>query len=259
MADDQHQRALVSLLSAPQPQEPSSPWQAALEAAMRDRQAKETQAQWPGWKQKTVGAFENIMHALGGFAGVPGTPETGASLVGELLSAGVPMLGGLKAARAATAAKPIKAYHGSPHDFDAMSLAKAGTTTDEGLLGRGLYLSTDKAVAARSPHKYEAEVSLENPLRVDFPKWTADKKRITTDALGLSPTASAEEMRTAAIAKGHDGVVLDYSPVGYNQKEIAVFDEKLISIVKKYGIAGAVSAGLIDQAQANQLHEQGYQ
>ncbi len=42
-------------------------------------------------------------------------------------------------------------------------------------------------------------------------------------------------------------------------RNYVVFDEKLIEIVKKYGIAGAVSAGLINQMQAQQLQEQGYQ
>ncbi len=42
-------------------------------------------------------------------------------------------------------------------------------------------------------------------------------------------------------------------------RNYVVFDEKLIEIVKKYGIAGAVSAGLLNEAQARQLADQGYQ
>lgn len=45
---------------------------------------------------------------------------------------------------------------------------------------------------------------------------------------------------------------------GEGSRNYVVFDDKLIEIVKKYGIAGAVSAGLINQAQARQLQEQGY-
>jgi hypothetical protein len=46
---------------------------------------------------------------------------------------------------------------------------------------------------------------------------------------------------------------------GQGSRNYVVFDDKLISIVKKYGIAGAVSAGLLSQAQAQQMKEQGYQ
>jgi hypothetical protein len=46
---------------------------------------------------------------------------------------------------------------------------------------------------------------------------------------------------------------------GEGSRNYVIFDDKLIEIVKKYGIAGAVSAGLINQAQAQQLQEQGYQ
>ena len=42
-------------------------------------------------------------------------------------------------------------------------------------------------------------------------------------------------------------------------RNYVVFDDKLISIVKKYGIAAALSGGLINQAQAAQLKEQGHQ
>jgi len=42
-------------------------------------------------------------------------------------------------------------------------------------------------------------------------------------------------------------------------RNYVVFDDKLISIVKKYGIAGALAAGAINQMQADQLTEQGYQ
>jgi len=39
---------------------------------------------------------------------------------------------------------------------------------------------------------------------------------------------------------------------------VAVADPSIISIVKKYGIAGALAAGAISQMQADQLTEQGY-
>jgi hypothetical protein len=46
------------------------------------------------------------------------------------------------------------------------------------------------------------------------------------------------------------------NPPSYNY---AVFDDKLLNIVGKLGIAGALAAGVISQMQADQLKEQGYQ
>lgn len=45
---------------------------------------------------------------------------------------------------------------------------------------------------------------------------------------------------------------------GEGSRNYVVFDDKLIEIVKKYGIAGALGAGLINESQARQLQEQGY-
>jgi hypothetical protein len=44
---------------------------------------------------------------------------------------------------------------------------------------------------------------------------------------------------------------------GEGTRNYVVFDDRLIEIVKKYGIAGAVSAGLLSEAQARQLAAQG--
>ena len=42
---------------------------------------------------------------------------------------------------------PIKAYHGSPHDFDQFSLSKIGTGEGAQAYGHGLYFAGDEAVA----------------------------------------------------------------------------------------------------------------
>jgi hypothetical protein len=43
---------------------------------------------------------------------------------------------------------PIKAYHGSPHDFDAFDLSKIGTGEGAQAYGRGLYFAENPEVAA---------------------------------------------------------------------------------------------------------------
>lgn len=177
----------------------------------------------------------------------------------------------------------IRAYHGSPHDFDRFDMSKAGSTTDPGALGRGIYLSTDKAVAegielkgsgriGEKPHKYEVQVNAQNPLELSHPpgKMSMGPAQRISDvsrALGLEPPKNqqewakwADDVAVAAKAKGHDAITYDMSPVGYNHKEISVFDDKLIDIVKKYGWAaiapllGLTAENLsIPKAQAPQL------
>jgi hypothetical protein len=46
---------------------------------------------------------------------------------------------------------------------------------------------------------------------------------------------------------------------GEGTRNYVVFDDRLIEIVKKYGIAAAVGAGLINEGQARQLQAQGYE
>lgn len=46
---------------------------------------------------------------------------------------------------------------------------------------------------------------------------------------------------------------------GKDTYNYVVFDDKLIEIVKRYGIAAAIGAGLINEGQARQLQAQGYE
>lgn len=57
--------------------------------------------------------------------------------------AGVPM----RAGEAVLGAGPIRAYHGSPHDFDKFSLSKIGTGEGNQSFGHGLYFAENEAVA----------------------------------------------------------------------------------------------------------------
>jgi hypothetical protein len=154
--------------------------------------------------------------------------------------AGLAMTGGVAGTGpggVAVGTGPIRAYHGSPHDFDRFDLSRAGTTTDSGHLGRGLYFSTDPRVAERAAHKYEVEVGLASPLEVSLPDFRTDKRHVVREALGLSSDADAAAVTAALKHRGHDGVLLDYSPTGYNAKEVMAADDRLVSILRKYGVA----------------------
>lgn len=93
---------------------------------------------------------------------VTGDLPTGPSAqgVGAMLNAAAPLAGAAgvmrKAASGATAeaapaleaiAKRIKAYHGSPHDFDRFSLSKIGTGEGAQAYGHGLYFAEKEGVA----------------------------------------------------------------------------------------------------------------
>jgi hypothetical protein len=89
--------------------------------------------------------LQAVVEALTGAAGLPTGMDSKATRVGEMLGAVLPAgaaLRGLKGARG-----PIKAYHGSPHDFDKFSLDKVGTGEGAQSFGRGLYFAESEDVA----------------------------------------------------------------------------------------------------------------
>lgn len=74
---------------------------------------------------------------------------TGAMLAGALVlpgATGAVVGGGKKAAKKA-AKKGIKAFHGSPHDFDKFSMDKIGTGEGAQAYGHGLYFADSEGVA----------------------------------------------------------------------------------------------------------------
>lgn len=106
--------------------------------------------------------------ALGGFTGLPMSDEGNrAALLGELLAAGMPLVGGVKQLAKLVGAENkvaqgIKAFHGSPHDFDQFSLSKIGTGEGNQSYLRGLYFAENPAVAA-DYRKTLSRSPMENP------------------------------------------------------------------------------------------------
>ena len=118
-------------------------------------------------------------------------------------------------------------YHGSPNKFNKLDPQKIGSTTDEGELGHAFYFSTDPRVTDGRPYQYVSDIEFSNPLRIELNRLVgpeSDKKKIVRRALGLPMSASAKEVTATARARGHDGVILDYSPTGYLHQEYAAFD-----------------------------------
>ena len=73
----------------------------------------------------------------------------GPSLEAAMLPMGTGAIAGVpvRAGEAVVGAGPIRAYHGSPHDFDAFSLDKIGTGEGAQAYGHGLYFAGNEAVA----------------------------------------------------------------------------------------------------------------
>ncbi len=97
-----------------------------------------------------------------GRGAVTGDAPAGMNLqgLGALIAAALPVAQGAKGLRAATKAAKladlaeaaeaagIKAYHGSPHDFDQFSLSKIGTGEGAQAYGHGLYFAENPRVAS---------------------------------------------------------------------------------------------------------------
>jgi hypothetical protein len=123
-------------------------------------------------------------------------------------------------------------HHSSSGSFEQYDFGKAGTHTDEGLLGHGAYFSTDPQIGKRLElpgETVKANVNLSNPLRVEYPKWGSDKSALVNKALGTEGLKG--KPLTEALAKqGYDGVVLDYSPVGYKHSEVLALNPDQVKI-----------------------------
>ena len=112
------------------------------------------QSQLQGWKQKAWEAAQALVD--GPFA----APDAGEPSVLNFLAAllGTGVVGMAKAKSAGPAVKEaigtmaermkgIKAYHGSPHDFDKFSLDNIGTGEGAQTFGHGLYFAENEGVA----------------------------------------------------------------------------------------------------------------
>lgn len=99
-----------------------------------------------------VGNVKNLMdaaytHPMG--TSVRDNPQySGLAAETALNTVGMPALtGGVPAGALGSAAKGIRAYHGSPHDFDRFDLSKIGTGEGAQAYGHGLYFAGNENVA----------------------------------------------------------------------------------------------------------------
>lgn len=122
-------------------------------------------------------------------------------------------------------------FHGTDVEFKKFDSKFMGSSTDEGLLGRGVYFSTDPNVARSSKFVVKAKVRLARPLRVSMTTWGSNKSELVSDALGLSSVKKGRALTAAARRQGYDSVILDYSSLGYSHQEVVVFSTKATRIL----------------------------
>lgn len=101
-------------------------------------------------------------------------------------------------------------YHGTDATFDNFSTKRFGQN-DEGFLGRGVYLSSEKDIAKDyGANMIQAHAKLNNPIVIDDPyAFGGVHPDLIKNRLGLNKNASPEAISKALADKGHDGVVIN--------------------------------------------------
>ncbi|MBR1763487.1 MAG: hypothetical protein IJ731_09020 [Eubacterium sp.] len=135
---------------------------------------------------------------------------------------------------------PLKLYHGTPNKFNIFEKKKIGSTTDDGVYGRGFYFST-KRVQAEQYNKgdngrvIESYLKMNNPLKLNNYSVSELAKLLDMDESQFSydyaesfakPSLAWAGKFTGALKNnGFDGVIVEYSN-GAN--EYIVFDSEQI-------------------------------
>ena len=118
---------------------------AALEARRRQQV---TDAGYPGAAADATNPFEGILSALGPTINERAVAAREAMRRGDMATANALNQSlALDFGQFLGSIKPIRAYHGSPHDFDRFDMSKIGTGEGGQAYGRGLYFAENEGVA----------------------------------------------------------------------------------------------------------------
>lgn len=142
--------------------------------------------------------------------------------------------------------KPKKLIHRSPNKFDSFDLKKRGSTSDDGLYGKGFYFS-DKSLPHYGENEYEVFLNMKNPL--DLNKFKTKKELadfsgidefwITGDAGGVFHPVDemSGQFKDNLVDLGYDGVVVKHNPIGGGEPtyEYVAFNPNQIKSVNNSG------------------------
>lgn len=224
------------------------------------------------WTAKKVGGLLDFLPGVGEAVGVDEAKQDydagnyGMAAAGLGLTA-AGLAPGIGDAVSKVGKQGMRAFHGSPH---AKAIEQFRPSWG-GELGRGVYFSRDEQLASgyktpRDDKPYpdagvvEMDLSRANIKDLTRKEWLAirsklyDEEQAANDGDWTAEVATRAERRLEELFKsqGYDGIYDD-------TKQGIVFPDRahLIDIVRKYGIAGAVSAGLISQQTADEMEAQG--
>lgn len=105
---------------------------------------------------------------------------------------------------------PMIAYHGTNKDFETFDVSFAGSYSDPGDYGRGIYFDTDKEWAATYSNEkvgyiITAEINLSKPYIIDFVEYKQFKDKIKQGEVSrLSPSPQIESYVQALNRGGAD-------------------------------------------------------
>jgi hypothetical protein len=106
-------------------------------------------------------------------------------------------------------------------------------------------------------NRYFDDLLLAAPSKRGGDEYTANVGRFVQSAQGEAGASLAKNLRERGIP-GIKYLDAGSRNAGDGSRNYVVFDDKLISIVKKYGVAALVSAGVLSQAQGEEMKAQGY-
>ena len=226
---------------------------------------------------------ESILETLFGALGIPlPGEETSNQRFGAMLGTALPVTGSV---RRMLAAKPLRVYHGSPHDFEKFDVSRIGTGEGPQAYGHGLYFAENPAVAAEYAPRggmpgrqgiYEVNLHADPEQFLDWdvplsqqgervrhiletsrPEWSSRIGQQTTDpTAGKIVQALRREGDPEHVFRqgGIPGIrYLDQGSraTGKGTRNYVVFDDSIIEILKKYGLlpAAVVSESMIPERE----------
>jgi len=142
--------------------------------------------------------------------------------------------------------KPKTVFHRSPNKFDAFALDKRGSTSDDGLYGKGFYFA-DESLPHYGENEYEVFLNMKKPLELNKFKSAKeladfsgiDESWITRDSGGVFHPIDrmSGEFKDNLKDLGYDGVVIKHIPMGGGKEsyEYVAFEPNQIKSVNNSG------------------------
>jgi hypothetical protein len=149
----------------------------------------------PAQKSVTDSTLTSVVRALAGLLGA-GDPTSVMGSVGPMATAANPSGPLSRVIQGLAGKKPIRAYHGSPHDFDKFELSKIGTGEGGRSFGAGINLTESEkyATAYKTPgrlettgpgHMYEVQVNASADDLLDWHRPMSQQQHIQSKLAGI--------------------------------------------------------------------------